>query len=265
MKPIPILNYHSISAGGTRRFASFTLAPEMLAEHMRVIADGGYAPITVGEYVRLVLNRASLPERPVILTFDDGFADFHHAALPILQEFHFTASLFVVTNAIGSTSKWLRPEGEDRREMLTWAQLAEIQRAGIECGAHSASHVHLDTAKQEVAFQEIWTSRDRLQQKLGVAVRSMAYPYGHYTDQVRGLVIQAGYTAACAVRNAMSHPGDDLFALARITIRRGTDGARLAGILNGKGLKLASRREDLWVTAWRQIRRVRQMMLPAAQ
>ncbi len=265
MKPIPILNYHSISTEATRRFAGFTLPPEMLAQHMKVIADGGYTPITVGEYVRLLLTHAALPERPVILTFDDGFADFYHSALPLLQEFRFRASLFVVTTAIGRTSKWLRPEGEDRRAMLTWAQLSEIQRAGIECGAHSATHIHLDMAKPDEAFQEIWASRDRLEQKLGIPVRSMAYPYGHYTNEVRGLVIQAGYTAACAVRNAMSHAGDDLYALARITIRRGTDARRLADILRGKGLRLAPRREDFWVTAWRQFRRARQTMLQMGQ
>jgi peptidoglycan/xylan/chitin deacetylase (PgdA/CDA1 family) len=265
MTAIPILNYHSISPGGTEHFVKFTLPPEMFTRHMKLISDQGYTPITVADYARKISTPASLPEKPVIITFDDGFADFYISALPILQEFHFLATLFVVTSDMEGTSTWLKPEGEEDREMLTWSRLSEVQKAGIECGSHSQTHIHLDTAKPEITRREISRSKEILEQKLGSQVYTIAYPYGHYTKATRRMVIEAGYFAACAVRNVMSHTNDDLFGLARITISHETDTARLSNILAGKGLALAPRYEYPWVTGWRQVRRVRQMFSQTSQ
>jgi peptidoglycan/xylan/chitin deacetylase (PgdA/CDA1 family) len=265
LNPVPILNYHSISSGGTNCFAKFTLHPKTFAQHMKYILDQGYTPITVNDYAQLVRSSSPLPDKPVILTFDDGFGDFYNSAFPILQEFRFPATIYVVTDYIEGTSNWLKPVGEENRRMLTWSQLFEVQRAGIECGTHSATHIHLDTAKPEIAYQEISHSKDTLEQKLGSSVHSMAYPYGHYTRAVCQMVIETGYHAACAVRNAMSHTNDNLFSLARITINRDTDVACLHAILAGKSFSLAPQQEYLWVTGWRQIRRVLQMFSQTSQ
>lgn len=265
MIPIPILNYHSISLGGMDRFVKFTIHPVMFAQHMKFISDQGYTPITVKDYAQSVRNSEPFPAKPVILTFDDGFADFYNSALPILQEFNFPATLFVVTDYIEGNSKWLKPEMEEDRKMLTWRQLAEIRSAGVECGTHSATHIHLDTAKPEIARQEITHSKNTLEQKLGSPVYSMAYPYGHFTRTVRQVVIDAGYSAACAVRNVMSHTSDDLFRLARITIKHGTDVTRLRDLLDGKGLVFAPQYEYPWITGWRQIRRIRQFFSQTSQ
>jgi len=232
---------------------------------MKLIFDQGYTPITVKDYAQLVRKSSSLPDKPVILTFDDGFVDFYNSAFPILQEFHFPATIYVVTDYIEGTSKWLKTVGEEDRRMLTWSQLSEVQRAGIECGTHSATHIHLDIAKPEIAHQEISRSKDTLEQKLGSPVHTMAYPYGHYTKTVCQMVIEAGYFAACAVRNAMSHTNDNLFSLARISINRGTDVARLHDLLAGKDLALAPQFEHPWVSGWRQVRRVRQTFSQSSQ
>jgi peptidoglycan/xylan/chitin deacetylase (PgdA/CDA1 family) len=265
MTAVPILSYHSISDGGTKRFVKFTLPREIFAQQMKWISDQGYMPITVADYARRICSHEALPEKPIIITFDDGFADFYRAVLPVLLEFHFSASLFVVTSDLDRTSRWLKPEGEENREMLTWSQLFEVQKAGIECGTHSETHIHLDTARPDVARQEIFRSKEILEQKLGTPVYTIAYPYGHYTKSVRQMVVEAGYNAACAVRNLMSHTNDDLFGLARITISHRTDVADLTAILTGKGFALAQRYEYPWVTAWRQVRRIRQMISHTSQ
>lgn len=265
MNAIPILNYHSISEGGTKSFKKFTLSQKKFIQHMRYIEEKGYTPITISDYARRVRVQESLPRKTVIITFDDGFADFYRMAFPILQEFHFVASLYVVTNDIGGTSRWLKLEGEENREMLTWSQLFEIQKAGIECGSHSNTHIHLDTARPESAYQEISRSKMILEQKLGTPVSTIAYPYGHYTRHVRQMVIDAGYTAACAVRNLMSHTKDDLFGLARITITRETDVSQLSAMLTGTGYRLSPQYEFPWVTGWRQVRRIRQAILGVSQ
>jgi peptidoglycan/xylan/chitin deacetylase (PgdA/CDA1 family) len=256
MISLPILNYHSISQGGTDHFGKFTLRPEMFAQHMKLISDQGYTPLTVKNFAHSVRGFSSLPNKPVIITFDDGFSDFYTAAFPILQEFRFPATLYVVTDDIDGTSKWIKPNRGEYRKMLTWSQLAEIQKAGIECGAHSATHIHLDVAEPEIARQEITRSKDTLEQKLGCQIHSMAYPYGHYTKTVRQMVVEAGYSAACAVRNAISHVEDNLFSLARMTIYRETGVGILENLLAGKVFALASPYEDPLVTGWRLVRQV---------
>src|SRR6266496_1600460 len=124
MKKIPILMYHSISGNASSKFREFTLSPALFAEQMAFLHQHAYTPITVTQYVRAQFQaKSALPELPIVLTFDDGFADFFTAALPILTQYNFAATLYVSTAFVGGTSRWLRREEETARLMLTWKQL----------------------------------------------------------------------------------------------------------------------------------------------
>src|SRR5260370_39769328 len=102
---VPILMYHSISNSTNRRFRQFTLSPLLFAEQMTYLHQHEYTPITVTQFVNgLPQGDAAWPERPVVLTFDDGFADFFTDALPVLKQFGFVATLCVVTAFINGTS-----------------------------------------------------------------------------------------------------------------------------------------------------------------
>lgn len=234
-KKIPILMYHSISCSSNPRFQQFTVPPTTFAEQMVYLYNHQYTPITV---TQLILARSKntfvLPERPVVLTFDDGFADFFTAALPVLQQYGFAATLYIATAFIGGTSRWLRYEGETTRSMLTWDQLIEICASGVECGAHSHSHPQLDTLPSMAARDEVSQSRRMLEDHLGEEVRSFAYPYGYHTARVRQLIQEAGYTSACAVKHAMSSETDDPFALARLMIHADTTIKEFAALLTGR-------------------------------
>src|SRR5690349_566299 len=116
--------YHSISERATWRFRAYTVTPTAFAEQMSYLARAGYEPITVSQDVELSKRGGtSLPARPVVLTFDDGYEDFYAAALPVLRRHGFVATLYVCTAYIGGTSQWLRWEREDERTMLSWDQL----------------------------------------------------------------------------------------------------------------------------------------------
>jgi peptidoglycan/xylan/chitin deacetylase (PgdA/CDA1 family) len=94
-----------------------------------------YTSMTVTQFVALAKRETEFPKRPVVLTFDDGFADFYLAALPVLGRCGFPATLYVATAFVNETSRWLDREGEAGRPMLNWQQLREISARGIECGA----------------------------------------------------------------------------------------------------------------------------------
>src|SRR4051812_37845588 len=126
-KKVPILMYHSISSHAAPKFKAFAVEPEMFTDQMAYLHQQSYTPITVTQFVHAQSQESSvLPERPVVLTFDDGFADFFTEALPVLQKYGFSATLYVTTAFINGTSRWLQHEGETNRPMLTWKQLTEI-------------------------------------------------------------------------------------------------------------------------------------------
>lgn len=259
-KKLAILMYHSISDHATPRFKQFTVSPALFAEHMAYLHQHAYTPVTVTQYVHALSQggdaSSALPERPVVLTFDDGFADFFTQALPVLKQFNFTATLYVATAFVNCTSRWLRREEEMKRPMVTWEQLTGISAQGIECGAHGHRHLQLDTLPSSLIQEEIIHSKLLLEERLGGTVSSFAYPFGYYTAAVRRQVQEAGYTSACAVKHAMSSETTDPYALARLMVKADTSVSALAALLNGHGSPVATTiylraRTPLWQLARR--------------
>jgi peptidoglycan/xylan/chitin deacetylase (PgdA/CDA1 family) len=253
---IPILLYHSICDDASPRFQDWSVHPELFAAHMEFLHSHCYTPITVTQLTTAMTEDACcLPDRPVVITFDDGFADFCTDALPVLQQHHFVATLYIITGLVGGTSRWLLREGEGDRPMLTWDQIAMIDSGGVECGTHSHTHLQLDTLPAAVAHEEITRSKSVLEQHLGRQVSTFAYPHGYHSSAVLRLVKQAGYSSACAVKNAMSAETDDRFALSRIIILNNTSVESFAALLAGQGLRIAPVRERVATKGWRIVRR----------
>lgn len=254
--PVPILMYHSISNRASDRFKVCTVSKELFAEQMAYLSDHHFQAITVTQFVNCMANpHQALPERPVVLTFDDGYADFYTTALPIMQRFGFTATVYVTTAFVGHTARWLESLGEGARPMLSWEQLLEVNAAGVECGAHSHTHPQLDVLTGPQARQEVVRCKEVLEQKLSREVATFAYPYGYYDTGVRAIVQEAGYSSACAVRLARSSTADDPFALARIMVEHDTTGLELSTSLAGRGLPTAPTTERLRSQLYTTLRR----------
>jgi peptidoglycan/xylan/chitin deacetylase (PgdA/CDA1 family) len=233
-KKIPILMYHSIADSSTPGFKPFVVTPAQFAEQITYLHENNYIPVTVTQLMRARLENAFvLPERPVVITFDDGFADFFTDALPILKKYDFTATLYISTAFIEGTSRWLRNIEEGDRRMLTWAQVAEVHASGIECGAHTHTHPKLDIVSPSKAKTEIATSKKILEDHLGQEVLSFAYPFGYFTARVRQIVQEEGFHSACAVRYKMSRENDNPFSLARLIVEEGISIEAFASLLTG--------------------------------
>lgn len=262
---IPILLYHSVAENVTPRFSKWAVTPQLFAAHMAYLHEHHYTPVTVTQLAQAMNDRrVCLPDRPLVLTFDDGLADFYTGALPFLKRYDFIATLYITTGFVGGVSRWLRPEGEGMRPMLTWRQIADIDASGIECGGHSHSHPQLDTLAPAAAREEIVRCKVELEQHLGRPVETFAYPHGYYSLIVRRLVQQAGYTSACAVKHALSSLSDDRFALARIIVARNTDVASLDRLLTGQGLHVGPIHERLQTKGWRLVRQSAGLLRPHA-
>lgn len=222
---IPILMYHSISNYYTSpKFRPCVVSPELFEQHLSYLDQHHYTPVTVTHLAQAMAQGGQgLPARPVVLTFDDGYADFYTDALPRLKRYGFAATLYIPTAFVGNTSRWLERMGEGMRPLLTWEQVAEISASGIECGAHTHSHPPLDWMPLTRAWDEIVHSKELLEDHLGQPVLSFAYPYGYYSARVKKLVQAAGFVSACAVKLAMSSLRDDPYALARLAITLESD------------------------------------------
>lgn len=255
-KKIPILMYHSISQNATPKFKPFTVSPRLFEDHMTYLSEHGYTPITVTQLIQTRGKKeAALPARPVVLTFDDGFADFFTDALSVLKRFGFPATLYVITAFIGSTSRWMWDEGEGTRPILTWDQLSEISLCGIECGGHTHSHRQLDILPRTVARDEIVRCKHLLEDHLGQEVLSFAYPHGYHSAITQRLVREAGYTSACAVKYEMHTEPSDPFALARLLVSAEMSIDDLAMLLNRQSpLPIVKLYKQARVPLWRLVR-----------
>ena len=256
---IPILLYHSVCDNPAPLMRDWSVTPARFAAHLSSIADAGYETLTVSDHVERLQSGASLPERVVLITFDDGFADFATHAAPALREHGFASTLYVSTAYVGATSSWLGPEGE--QPMLSWDAIRDLPESGVEIGAHAHHHWELDALDPDVASREILMSKALLEDALGRPVSSFAYPHGYHTRTLQAVLRGAGFTSACGVKHAMSSPTDDVFGLARIIVPPESTGTELLALMTG--LEPAPTREQLRTKAWRAVRRARAQRAPA--
>ncbi len=258
-KKVPILMYHSISEHATPKYSPFALSPALFAQHMEYLQQQQYTPLTVTQFMELrTRGEQFLPEKPVLLTFDDGLEDFYTGAFQTLQRYSFPATLYVVTGYMNGTSHWLQLEGEGKRPMLTWEKLAEIHAGGIECGGHTHTHPQLDTIPLTRAREEIIQCKKLLEDHLGQQVQSFAYPYGYHTSAVKQAVQAAGYTSACAVKYEMCSTNTDRFALKRLQVGPETNLQDLEALLTtGYTSVLTGMYKRARTPVWRVVRRVK--------
>ncbi len=257
MKTVPILMYHSVSSQADGRYGRWCVSPGTFRQHMSILADGNYTVLTVGDLVARMKSRLALPDRCVALTFDDGLRDFVTDAAPILKQFGFPATLYVVAGLVGQTSVWLKELGEGSRPMLRQEDLGSLVDQGVEIGAHSMTHPALDILSPAEATFEIERSRSELERMISAPVRSFAYPHGYASRTTKRIVRSAGFSSAVRVRDAFSAVGEDLFGLSRLIITEKHQPVAFTSLLEGQGAPIAPRQERLAGYCWRAVRRIR--------
>ena len=251
--PVPLLLYHSVADATDPRFAEWAVSEKAFAAQMDALAREGYSALTVREVAERAFGRGgALPDRALAITFDDGFEDFYTAAWPHLERNGLTATVFVTTGHVGSTSVWLGSHGEGDRPLMSWSQIADISAAGIECGAHAHTHVQLDAVPRWRAREEIERSRRALAGVVGPP-SSFAYPHGYHSRRVRQEVRRAGFASACAVADGLASASDDPYAIPRVVVRGGTSVESLLRVLEGQ--RSTARPRPLRRAAWRSLRR----------
>lgn len=254
---VPILMYHSISDRPNAETRPLAVRPSAFAEQLSYLKENGFTPLTVADLVASLHrnNGRSIPERPIVVTFDDGYADFHSEALPVLERHDFPATVFL-------TSGWVSDAGKDAAGrpldvMLSWSQAREAASCGVEIGGHSHSHPQLDQLPDDRLRQELRRNKALLEDKIGALVSTMAYPYGYSSVRVRREVRRAGYWAACAVNNAIAADRHDVLALPRLTVTDGTSMKMFGRAVEGSQVPLIYMKERVLTKGYAVVRRTR--------
>jgi peptidoglycan/xylan/chitin deacetylase (PgdA/CDA1 family) len=194
---------------------------------MRLLKLLGYDVVSLRSAVAALWGGQPLRRRSVVLSFDDGYCNFHQHAFPILQEFGYPAIVFAVSGLLGQPARWLSDGGEDSA-LMPPAMLRELRQGQVEIGSHTESHPRLSKLSREQARQEIAGSKAALEDTLGESVDFFAYPYGDYDPGVRDAVAQAGYRAAVTCSRGAANTAPGPFEIPRKAISWGDN---LAGVL----------------------------------
>ncbi|WP_171060116.1 polysaccharide deacetylase family protein [Streptomyces montanus] len=253
--PVPILMYHAVSTAPNDATRALSVAPEAFAEQMALIDDLGFTPVSTAQLARWWRATGPLPERPVLITFDDGYEGVHRHALPVLAKHGFASTLFVSTG-------WLRgtyDTGGGLDTMLDWDQVRELADEGVEIGGHSHTHPQLDQLTDDTLRFELTRCREIVADELGSAPVSFAYPYGYSSRRVREAVREAGYGQALAVGNALARRRQGPYALQRVTVHRNTGIEEFERLVEGRAIARNFARDRALTKGYAMVRRARQV------
>lgn len=209
---VPILMYHYVEpvppgADAIRR--DLTVSPERFEAQLQALSEQGYHTITLTDlYLHLTQGRP-LPDRPIILTFDDGYRDAYTVVFPLLRKYGFVGTFFVLAT----------PAHYESPDYLTWAMMKEMADAGMEIQGHGRDHVDLRGRSYEFLVYQILGIKEAVEYHTGRPVRFFCYPSGQYDDAVVAVLKSAGYWGAVTTQYGRTHTRDSLFTLPRIRIR----------------------------------------------
>ena len=209
---VPIVMYHYIRVNPDPRDRmgyNLSVTPDDFRAQMDWLSDNGWHPITLTT-LRSYYDGDPLPSKPIVLTFDDGYLDFYATAFPILQQHHFSAVAYVVAGFIGMPGRY-----------VTAPQIQEMDRAGIEIGAHTVSHANLTKLSNDSLYHELLDSRIALQAIVGHPVLDFCYPAGNFDARVVQMVADQGYQSATTTVEGSGHASADRFTWTRTRVSGG--------------------------------------------
>lgn len=201
----PILMYHHV---GLPRAGRFSVTPAQFAEQLKWLRDQGYHSVSIDDIAAALQGGPPLPPKPIAITFDDGWSDQYDIALPLLSEFGFKATFFVVSGWVGRGST-----------LMTWTELRDLRARGHWIGSHSVTHGAAAKQTDSVLAYEVIHSRNAISRALGGPPTIYAYPLGSLDARAEAVARAAGYVAAVDVQANPLQRLSLLYRLKRIEVR----------------------------------------------
>jgi peptidoglycan/xylan/chitin deacetylase (PgdA/CDA1 family) len=233
---VPILMYHSVSDslfGKSHPYYQINCSPPVFARQMRWLRQNGYRTMNLTQ-MWTAMETGQDVSKTVVITFDDGYRDFYTDAFDAMRQCGFTATIFLATDRIQNTP--VRIDGVD---YLTWSEVAELHKAGIQFGSHTVSHPDLRSLSPEQIEYELGCSKETIEQKLGVAVESFSYPFAFpeedktFTQFLVGILENLGFENGVSTIIGRAGKRDNRYYLPRLPVNSWDDAALLRAKLEG--------------------------------
>lgn len=205
---VPILLYHYISHNpfpqDTVR-TGLSTTPQIFEKQLLTLIQYGYTTISLDELFQSLITKTALPQKPVVLTFDDGYEDFYTNAYPLLRKYNMKATQFIPTGLIGKPN------------YMTWDQITELSQSElITIGAHTVEHVFLPKQSDERLETEVLQSKNMIEEIIQQPVHWFAYPYGAFTEREVAMVKKSGFKGAVSTIKGTTHDRASRYTLTRV-------------------------------------------------
>ncbi|ERI94393.1 polysaccharide deacetylase [Clostridiales bacterium oral taxon 876 str. F0540] len=218
-KNIPILMYHSIDY---EKGNELRIPKDKFREQMKYLKDNGYTPLSLDELYSHMVYGTKVPEKPVVITLDDGYSDNYTNAYPVLKEFGFKAVIFVITNTVADGGSYLNAE-----------QIKEMDKNGIDIESHTVSHPRLNELSYDKQVNEMKESKEYLEKLLNKDINYIAYPYGNFNENTLKAVEEIGYKMAVSTKSGLASKANGIYKLHRIYISNNYDMEKFKRLVKG--------------------------------
>lgn len=213
---VPILLYHHVRVSDTP--GRYDIAPDVFQAQMTALKEWGYQAITISQLIDTLRYGGQLPEKSVVITFDDGTLDVYQNAFPIMKEMGFVGTFYIVANRLKSA------------DFVHVTEIREMIGSGWEIGSHSFSHSDLTKNYGSIDTEALHSKRV-LQDAIGLPINTFAYPYGAFDAEVGRKVSSYGYNGAVGLGTSYIHSIYSVFYLSRMEVQGNYDMNKFASML----------------------------------
>lgn len=223
---VPILMYHYISippADADQYRTDLSVTPENFRAQMTYLAQNGYTTIDLYDLSLAIVNKRELPAQPIIITIDDGYRDNYENAFPILQEFGFTATFFIITDLVD----------QGHELYMSWEMIKELANAGMRIEPHTKNHLDLRERGRDFLIWQILGSQQTVAHHIGYTPRYFAYPGGTYDDTVVQILKELDFWGSVITAGGWWHGFNDRYEWTRLRVRYATTMPEFMGLVTG--------------------------------
>jgi len=192
------------------------ISEEAFEKQLRYLHEHGYTVLSLTEAIDILDGKKQAPPRPVLLTFDDGYVDNLYVAVPFLQAYEMTATLFVISAYVGKTNRW-NPKACYDVKHLSWHELRRWLAAGCDIGGHTHTHFCMTRCSASEMYDAVSVNRTILEEHLSIKLRAFSYPYGAY-NRLAQEIVSKHYELAFAVDNGSLDARANRYALHRLSV-----------------------------------------------
>ena len=214
-----ILCYHRVTDDPNPALSTYAVRPSDFRAQMQWLKDYAYQVISLPDML-IAFNQGRPLRKAVVLTFDDGYQDLVDEAMPILQDFGFPATAFIVSGLVGKTAEWDTTYGGEMATLANLGGLRELEAAGWNLGGHTRTHPRLNTLDDQTLQTEIAGGKAELEELLGHSVSTFAYPFGINDQRIRACTETAGFQAGFVLDRNPATRNSPPFGIERVCVLR---------------------------------------------